>query len=139
MKSNTHTDHVSKIYSSRDSATAVLKKLGITKADYSMFIEKTKDGKFLCAVQEAETYLKGGKPAAEQKAPVVSDTVTAKKMKEAGVKKVTVSSMARDMIARGKTNEQVWDALKSNFKLDDSKKHYPSWYRAAMKRSGDLK
>lgn len=136
MKINVNTDHVSKIYSSRDSATAVLKKLGIEKKDYSMFIEK-KDGKFICYTEKAKLYLVGSKPAAP--APAVSDTVTVKKLKKAGIKRVTVSSMARDMILRGKTNEQVWDALKSNFKLDDSKKHYPGWYRAALKRSGELK
>jgi len=52
--------------------------------------------------------------------------------------KLTVSSVARRLILEGLTNEQVWGQLKTGFKLDDSKKHYPSWYRAQLKRDGKL-
>jgi hypothetical protein len=51
----------------------------------------------------------------------------------------TVSSLSRELILAGKTNKEVWAIIKSKFKLDDNKKHYPAWYRSEMKRSGKLK
>jgi len=53
--------------------------------------------------------------------------------------KRTVSSVARGLIVAGKTNDEVWAALKSEFKLDDSKKSYPAWYRRECKTKGLIK
>jgi plasmid maintenance system antidote protein VapI len=47
-----------------------------------------------------------------------------------------VASTARELIAAGKTNEQVWAALQKQFDLPESKKNYPAWYRADCKRKG---
>lgn len=58
----------------------------------------------------------------------------AKSSKRAG----TVSAVARQLILEGKSNADVWSALKSQFKLDDSKKHYAAWYRAELRRAGKL-
>jgi hypothetical protein len=67
----------------------------------------------------------------------MTTTKKPKRTKKAAVKKVhriTVSAVARALIRQGKSNEQVWETLKSQFKLDDSKKYYPTWYRSELKR-----
>jgi hypothetical protein len=46
-----------------------------------------------------------------------------------------VGQLARDLILAGRTNQEIWVALKQRFNLDDSKKHYPSWYRCQLKRT----
>ncbi len=48
---------------------------------------------------------------------------------------VTVASFMRDLISKGKTNEQVFAAAKKKFRIGDEKKHYPGWYRAQLKRT----
>lgn len=53
--------------------------------------------------------------------------------------KATISSTARKMILEGKDNTTVLKALKRLYKIDDSKKHYPAWYRAELVRTGQLK
>jgi hypothetical protein len=58
--------------------------------------------------------------------------------KSAGSKR-TVSSVARELIVAGKTNDEVWSALQKEFKLDDSKKSYPAWYRRECKAKGLIK
>jgi hypothetical protein len=52
--------------------------------------------------------------------------------------KPTMSSVARDMILAGKTNEEVTAALKAKFGLPEKHKHYASWYRADLVRKGAL-
>jgi len=56
----------------------------------------------------------------------------------ASAKRVTVSSVAEALILAGKTNAQVFAVLKRRFKLDESKKHYPGWYRARLVRQGRM-
>lgn len=46
----------------------------------------------------------------------------------------TCSYVARAMITDGKTNAEVWAVIQPRFNLTDAQKHYPSWYRSAMKR-----
>ena len=55
------------------------------------------------------------------------------------VHKQTVSSVCRQLIAEGKTNEEVWSIVKPLFDMPDTKKGYPAWYRADMKKKGLLK
>lgn len=50
--------------------------------------------------------------------------------------KHTITAVACQEIRLGKTNAEVWAILQEQFKLDDSKKHYPTWYRSYMKRKG---
>lgn len=54
--------------------------------------------------------------------------------------RVTVTSVAEDLIRDGKTDEQVLEALTKQFPDFDpvAKKHYPSWYRARLVRSGQI-
>lgn len=47
---------------------------------------------------------------------------------------VTVASFMRDLIRKGKTNEQIFSAAKRKFGIGEEKKHYPAWYRAQLKR-----
>jgi hypothetical protein len=49
-------------------------------------------------------------------------------------RKPTVSSVARELILAGRTNEEVFAALHAKFKLPESKKHYPAWYRSDLVR-----
>ena len=91
-----------KIFKTRDSATSLLRKLGIQSRDYNFFIEKMTDGRFACQVAKAEMHLeslknpapktimgsaiKAGRRAAD---PVVQD----KPAKAKGV-----SAVARELI-----------------------------------------
>lgn len=50
----------------------------------------------------------------------------------------TISSVVTRLILAGKTNAEVWAVIKEQFKLDDSKKGYPSWYRNQLKKKGSL-
>ena len=127
-----------KFYTRRDSATTVLRKLGIQARDYDLFIEKTSDGQFACQVARAEMHLESLKKPKTVLKEAVKAGRRATDPEVAKTKRVGVSSMARDLILAGKTNQEVWDVLKDAFNLDDSKKHYPTWYRCELKRKGLL-
>jgi hypothetical protein len=129
-----------KIFKTRDSATSLLRKLGIQSRDYNFFIEKMTDGRFACQIARAQMHLESlknpapkpviesGKAGRRAANPVVKSTKTAK----------GVSAVARELILAGRTNQEVWAVIKEAFNLDDSKKHYPTWYRCEMKRKGQL-
>lgn len=61
--------------------------------------------------------------------PAKSQKVTAQR--------ITVSAVARELILAGKDNKEVWTALVEQFRLDETKKHYPAWYRAELRRKGE--
>jgi len=137
MTKTTQADAV-KFYARRDSATTVLRKMGIHARDYNAFIEVMSDGQFACHIARAEMHLeslKNPKPAETKvtKAPRSENSATETKSKRIGI-----SATARALILAGKTNQEVWAELKQQFDLDDSKKHYPTWYRCEMKRKGQL-
>lgn len=136
-----------KIYTARDSATSALRKIGIQARDYNLFITKVGD-KFECKLGAAAAHLESlknpkpvetAKPVEAKEPKVVKagrravDPVVAIKPKKLGI-----SATARELILSGKTNQEVWEALKQQFNLDDSKRHYPTWYRCEMKRTGLL-
>lgn len=131
-----------KFFKTRDSATSLLRKIGIQARDYNFFIEKMTDGRFACQVAKAEMHLealKNPEPAEEPKAKVAkAGRRAADPVVEVKPKKMGISATARELILSGKTNQEVWEALKQQFNLDDSKKHYPTWYRCEMKRTGLL-
>lgn len=54
--------------------------------------------------------------------------------------RVTVTSVAEDLIRAGKTDEEVLETLSKQFPDFDAakKRHYPSWYRARLVRSGQI-
>lgn len=147
-----------KIYSARDSATAALRKLGIQPRDYNLFIGKTEAG-FICELGKAAEHLRSlfraTKPGAKlhdhqekaveavtkQKRAVTTVVKGAGKSSVPNIKPTgssSISQTARELILDGKTNQEVWAVLKSEFNLDDSKKHYPTWYRCELKRRGIL-
>lgn len=131
---------VVKIFKTRDSATAQLRKLGVQSCDYNFFIEKMADGHFACQVTKAKMHLESLKNPRPK--PITAEAVKvgrhAADSEATKPKRRGVSSMARDLILAGKTNQEVWAAIKEAFNLDDSKKHYPSWYRCELKRAGKL-
>lgn len=146
MTKTTQADAV-KFFKTRVSATSLLRKLGIQARDYSFFIEKMTDGQIACQVAKAQMHLeslKNHKPAEtkvaeEPKAKVVkAGRCAADPVVEVKPKKMGISATARELILAGKTNQEVWEALKQQFNLDDSKRHYPTWYRCEMKRTGLL-
>lgn len=122
-----------KTYATRDSATSALRKLGLQARDYNLFITKVGD-KFKCKLGAAAAHLESLK----NPKPVEAKAKTTKKTTEPKAKKTGISATARELILSGKTNQEVWEALKQQFNLDDSKKHYPTWYRCEMKRKGLL-
>ncbi len=122
-----------KTYASRDSATSALRKLGIQARDYDLFITKV-DGKFECKLGAAAEHLeslKNPKPKT-----IIEAAVKAAKTEKP--KRAGISQLARDLILAGRTNQEVWAIIKDAFGLDDSKKHYPTWYRCEMRRKGLL-
>ena len=103
--------------SRRDSATAILRKLGIAKPDYNKFVSLGEDGLFFVNVEDAVRSLQ--KPVKKAKA--------AKVAKEP---KITLASSIRHLVAQGKTNAEIFEELK----LPADKRWYPAWYRAAEVR-----
>ena len=149
----------------RDSATSILRKLGIQAHDCNFFIEKTSDGQLAVQVAKAQMHLKqlAGNaaeagvvraPKVEQKpeAKIVLDLMGDGKMEvvKAEAAKTTepkrpgrksdpssVSNTVRTMIREGKTNAEIWEVLKNDFALDDKKRGYPAWYRHQLRKNGE--
>jgi hypothetical protein len=119
-----------KLYNTRDSATSVLRKLGIKPRDYDLFIRKV-DGKFECSVEAAAAHLASLLLPSTQAPKQAQDDCD----KPVATRPMGVGQLARDLILAGRTNQEIWVALKQRFNLDDSKKHYPSWYRCQLKRT----
>lgn len=147
-------------YKTRDSATSVLRRLGVSAKNYNKFIKVLEDGTLLCQLSEVEKFLVAlqpqsmaevGNPIPEtglvpkNSKPIVS---AEKRMTSRGLrppqviknrapqKYGTVSGEMRKLILEGKSNQEVWEITKNMFSLDDSKKHYPAWYRCQMRRGG---
>lgn len=120
-------------YATRDSATSALRKLGIQARDYNLFIAKAGD-RFACNLGAAIKHLEDLKAPKTKvaKEPVTKVDAPAKPAREG------ISATARALIADGKTNAEVWEVLQEQFNLDRSKRHYPTWYRCEMKRTGLL-
>ena len=142
-----------RVVKTRDAATSVLRKLGLKPPTYGLFLKKLEDGRYeidLPKIHEAGYAVSGGKApkaAKPAKAKAAAKTVKAKTTKAAKEPKapkdpkdrrVTVSSVAEELILAGKSNDEVFAELKAKFKLDDSKKSYPSWYRCRLKRQGKI-
>lgn len=135
----------------RDSATTILRKLGVNSRDYGLFI-KAHDNVFDVDVGLAKQHV--AKVEAQTATPPWEDTPKPKKAKTEKPKAakpkadkstttavrdgVTVSDTIRRLIEGGKTNKEIWDVVQAEFNLDDKKRHYPAWYRAQMRRAGAL-
>jgi len=116
-----------KSYARRDSATAFLRKAGVKSEHYKDFL-RAKDDLFEIDPAEVQAYLDG--VAAPKR-----ETAKPKKPKGSRILNTrTVSGFTRALILNGADNNEVWKQLKAEFNLDDSKRHYPAWYRSEMKR-----
>lgn len=142
----------------RDSATTILRKLGINSRDYNLFIRADKDG-FVVDVDLAKKHLA---KVAEQTAPRAQDNTppwdpsdeskptragklpkapkaVQKKVKEATrPRDQSLSATIRGLILKGLDNAAIWAEVQPAFGLDDKKRHYPAWYRGQMRRAGVL-
>lgn len=141
-----------KIYTRRDSATSVLRKMGIKPRDYDFFIEKMEDGRVACQIARAEMHLESlSKPIKTTKRLLKENNLTAEgalkepkpkaaKKKDTKVKQPTISGLARQLIIQGKTNKEVMAALVKEFGEERmaGKGHYPTWYRCEVRRRGEL-
>lgn len=139
-----------RFYKTRDSATSMLRKMGIKSRDYNSFIDISDDNTYICQVAKAEMYLASSKnpimAEVGNPAPEVGQATEAKRVvrrtvqaEEPKAKRGSVSTTIRELILAGKSNQEIWATLKETFDLDDSKKHYPSWYRCEMRRKGMVK
>lgn len=136
-----------KYYTRRDSATAVLRKLGIPSSQYRNYISIAPDGRFICNIASAENFVQ--KLIGKSKRPIKT---TQRIRKERGQdvdgspinpkkKKVTISGLCREKILDGLTNKEVFAAMTKEFGAGstEGKEGYPSWYRCELKRKGLLK
>lgn len=59
------------------------------------------------------------------------------KKRAGGAEKRTASTALRELIAEGGlTDDQIFEAVSKEFKLDASKRWYVTWYRGDMRRKG---
>lgn len=145
-------DIKSKIVGSRDTATAILRRLGIKPPAYNTFLELLPNNSWEVKMQKiydqgygiVPTALAKPAPTKVSKPEAVKVVKPAKAHKKVATKvaktkadktpRISCSSVARDLITAGKSNEEVWKVIKEQFKLSDDKRHYPTWYRSQLKR-----
>ena len=140
----TKQDDTVKIYKRRDSATAALRKIGIRKNMYIEFISITDDNQYECRLADAKRYAesvarKPIKTTKRLKKERGQDAEGALKVPKE--KKITISSLCRDMILDGKSNEEILVALRKKFgeeRFGPEKNSYPCWYRCELRRKGLL-
>lgn len=121
-----------KTYSTRDNATAALRRLGVPKNWYGQYITAGKAGltvDFDKVQKQIDAGGFGGEPTVAKSAPKEKTAPAVVKPK-----RVTAASRVRELIKQGKDNKQIWAVIKAEFSLDDSKKHYPAWYRSQALR-----
>ncbi len=70
------------------------------------------------------------KKTAARKTTKIAAKGPAPKAKTATEKPSSMWGVAREMIIAGKSNAEVLDALKAQFKLPPEHEYYPRWYRA---------
>ncbi len=141
---------VVRIVNTRDSATSILRKLGVKPRDYNFFISKRDNGQLEVAVEAAwaaraascdPAWAAAWAAQAHLQALSLPSTpapkVEPKTAPDAkGEKKVSCSAVARDLILAGKTNDEVWVVIAEQFKLDQKKRGYPAWYRFQLRKTG---
>lgn len=118
-----------KIYKRRDSATSLLRKMGINSRDYDLFITKIDNGVQLNI------------DLAKKHATDIKKQTAKPKRKTPKEKRTTISSLCRDMILDGATNAEIFAKLQETYgeeRFDQDKRHYPAWYRCELRRKGAL-
>ena len=148
-----------KVYTRRDSITAILKKKGVPVKGYGAYIEKVEGGFVLkdhlaatltlapspttttttvtSPVEPTPAPTAKKKKAVKPTAQPVVVTPVEKPVKVAAAT-VSVASFMRDLILAGHTNEEVWKAAQAAYGLDAKKRGYPAWYRTELRRKGAL-
>lgn len=125
----------------RDSATTILRKIGINVRDYNAFIKADGD-KFIVNVGAAQKHVddllkpaKTTKPAKSPKsskaAPSYVTTIVAP------APGTTTSAYIQGLIRAGYTNSEIFEALKKFMNFDESKSYYPAWNRWKMRKNGE--
>jgi hypothetical protein len=148
-----------RVVKTRDSATTILRKLGIKQRDYNFFVKKMDDGTFQCDAGAAKKHLEDltATPTKKVVTGSFSDLLSlagkeSDKPKNKGggrrygdpsVKVEVVckgiGEICKTMILAGKSNKEIWDHIRDRFQLQDNKKRgYAAWYRGYMKRTGEL-
>ncbi len=128
-----------KTYLKRDGAVAALRKAGVKPEDYEANLAKVEGG-FEATLPDApvkaevKEALKGLKASVDKQAKKAKAPKKAKAKKEPKEPRVSIGSVVRDLVKKGKNNAFIWGVIKKQFKLDDSKKWYPAWYRSDVKR-----
>lgn len=163
-----------KIFKTRDSATALLRKMGVDRTAYSKFIiDVNRNGATFYEVNVKCAEASLTPPAArissaskKENKEVTTGHTSGKKPAKLNVAKVdtlpkkfdwstlgktsytppaplkpkqtrvSISSVARDMVIAGKTDAEILVVLQRDWDLPDSKKHYPKWYRGDCIRKG---
>lgn len=122
----------------RDSATTILRKLGIKSSDYNMFIMQTADGRYAVAEDKAKEYLQAQlrKVATEEVPQKQLKGRTAKEAATNQIKRPSVAGVIRKLILDGMDNKAIHEVMKRDFGHDEDKAHYPAWYRSQMRREG---
>jgi hypothetical protein len=127
-------------YARRDSAISVLRKMGIDKANYNLFITSASEGNgvILNCKAASDSLLKPAEVVKATRAKKVPVRIAYEEIKPERMKPKprtgTVSHVTRELILAGKTNTEVWEVIKKQFNLEDTKRSYPAWYRSDMKR-----
>jgi hypothetical protein len=125
---------VVRLVKTRDAATAILRKMDIKPRDYDFYIEKLSNGKICVQIEKAEIYMASLKQAKTKLADIKLGDDNKEHKVALKAAKLSCSSVAKELILAGKTNQEVWDVISKQFKLDTTKKHYPTWYRCQLKR-----
>lgn len=122
----------------RDSATAILRKLGIKSSDYNMFIMQTADGRYAVAEDKAQEYLQAQlRKVANEEVPQKQLKGRTKKEADSNqIKRPFVAGVIRKLILDGLDNKAIHEIMKRDFGHDEDKAHYPAWYRSQMRREG---
>lgn len=122
----------------RDSATAILRKLGIKSSDYNLFIMQTADGRYAVAEDKAQEYLQAQlRKVANEEVPQKQLKGRTKKEADSNqIKRPSVAGVIRKLILDGLDNKAIHEIMKRDFGHDEDKAHYPAWYRSQMRREG---
>lgn len=124
---------MSRIFKNRDSATTILRKLGVDKKEYHRFV--VQDGSvYILDLEAAQRFV--AKPVSAEVAKIKK---TAARKEAAGDKapRKSMSGFIEQLIKDGLDNAAIHAEVTQNFPGYDAagkQKHYPSWYRCRLNR-----
>lgn len=151
---------LARIVSRRDSATAMLRKIGIKQRDYDYYIKTTDDGKFIVDIALAKKTMGDLGITTKEELEVHKTIKTSIEVRQgvkivdrsAGVGKLKVidkrelpppntgeslTAYSCRMILDGYTNTELWMAMNQHFGEQPAKKRsYPRWYRRFLRNKG---